>query len=201
MSQETSDLILGAILLVVMIPVIYFVARMISTIGDAWGAHLLAPLASAIGGTVDRHQPCILGKYQGRDVRVSFSPGQSVGSGEGATTINAFHIEILNLPGGKDWRIKYHLSGIFGQGPKQLIIEVPDQALGEHLERSGVLTEVAAVSSPTQDYVTVTYEARQKKLTYTDDMTPRRLPTNQEFSAQLKLAARLAEINDQVNAL
>lgn len=95
--------------------------------------------------------------------------------------------------------MKFYLTGLVGQGPKQLTIEVQDKALGERLELSDVLAGVAAVSAPTQDYVTVAYEARRKTLTYTDDMTPRRIPSHARFAAQLELVARLAEVNDQVN--
>jgi hypothetical protein len=201
MGQDMSDFILGAVIFVIIVPVIYFVARFISKIGDSWSARLLAPLAPAIGGTVSRDNPHIKGSYQGRNMRVYYSPGQSVGAGEGASQINAFHIEVLDLPGKQDWRIKFHLSGLFGQGAKQLLIEVSDTSLGERLERTGVLSAIAAVNIPTQPYVTVAYEARQKKLTFTDDMTPQKLPTPEQFAAQLKLVARLTEVNDLVNPL
>ena len=199
MSQDTSTFILSAVILVVLIPVIYVVARVITTFGAAGSARLLAPLAPAIGGTISRSRPCINGSYQGRAVRVSFTPGQSVGSRDSATAINAFYIEVQNLPGRQDWRIKFYLAGLLGQGSKQLTIEVQDQALGERLEQSGALSAVAAVSVPTQPYVTVAYEARQKTLTYTDDMTPRQIPSRAQFAAQLELVTRLAEVNDRVN--
>jgi hypothetical protein len=201
MSQEMSDFILGAVILVIMIPVIYFAARFISNIGDALSAGLLAPLAPVIGGSVYRDPPHIKGRYQGQNVRVSFTTGQNVGAGEGASQINAFHIEVLELPGKQDWRIKFYLPGFFGQGAKQLFIEVKDKSLGERLEGMGVLSDIAAVNTPTQPYVTVAYDARQKTLTYTDDMTPRKIPTREQFAAQLKLVARLADINSQVNPL
>jgi hypothetical protein len=201
MSQETSDFILGAVIFVISIPVLYFFARFVSTIGDAWSASQLAPLAPVIGGAVTRDPPQIQGSYQGRNLRVSFTPGQNVGAGEGASQINAFQIETLELAGRQDWRIKFYLSGFFGQGAKQLLIEVQDKVLGERLESSGVLAEIAGVNSPTQPYVTVAYDARQKILTYTDDMTPHKLPTREQFAAQLKLVARLADVNQQVNSL
>ena len=201
MSPDTANMVLGALILVVLIPALYFIARGIGTIGDAWSAQMLAPLAPAIdGGTFSRTPPGIRGSYEGRDVRVSFTPGQSVGSGDSATTINAFYIEAINLPGQQDWRIKFYVSGSFGQGAKQLQIEVKDTALGERLERSGVLDAVSAVSAPTQDYVTVEYEARRQTLTFTDDVSPRRVPSHQQFATQLALVARLAQVNEQVNA-
>lgn len=201
MSQDTSDLVLGALVLVVLIPVLYFVGRFVATIGDAWSARILARLAPAIGGTVYRSGLCIKGRYRDRDVRVSFTTGQSVGSGEGATAINALCIEVVDLAGRQDWRIKFHLSGLLGQGPKQLYIEVQDTALGKRLERSGVLDAVSAVSAPTQDYVTVAYEARRKILTYTDDVSPRRVPSHKDFAVQLELVARLAEVNAQAKPI
>lgn len=201
MSQEMSDFILGAVIFVVIIPIIYFAARFIAKIGDAWNSNQLAPLAPVIGGSVNRDPAHIKGHYQGLDVRVSFMPGQNVGAGEGASQINALHIEAHDLAGRQDWRIKFYLSGFFGQGAKQCFIEVQDKSLGERLEQSGVLSDIAAVNSPTQPYVIVAYDARQKTLTYTDDMTPRKIPTREQFAAQLKLVARLADVNRQANPL
>jgi len=88
---------------------------------------------------------------------------------------------------------------LLGQGPKQLYIEAQDKALGERLDRSGVLAAVSTVSAPTQTYVTVEYQARRQTLTYTDDVSPRRIPSHKQFAAQLELVARLAEVNEQVN--
>jgi hypothetical protein len=201
MSGETSNLVLGALILVVLIPLLYIIGWITSTIGDAWSVHILAPLAPAIAGEVSRNRPCILGSYQDRDLCVSFTPGQSVGSGDSATMINAFYIEVTGLPGRQDWRITFHLSGFFGQGPRQLHIEVHDKALGERLDRSGVLAAVSAVSAPTQGYVTVEYEARRKTLTYTDDVSPHKIPSPTQFAAQLELVARLAEINAHANPI
>ena len=201
MSKETSDLVLGGVILVVLIPVLYAVARAIGTIGDTWSVHILAPLAPSIGGTVDRAHPCIKGRYQDRDIRISFTPDQSVGADESATSINAFYIDVMDLAGRQDWRIRFYPSGLLGQGPNQLYIEVEDKALGERLDRSGVLDSVSTVSSPTQGYVTVQYEARRQTLTYTDDVSPRQIPSHEQFAAQLELVARLAEVNAQVNPL
>jgi hypothetical protein len=200
-SQETSSLVLGVLIFVALIPVLYFGARVAGTIGDAWSARILAPLAPAIGGTVHRNGPYIRGRHQGHDVRVSFTPGQSVGSGDSASAINAFHIEVMDQAGRQDWSISFHLSGFLGQGPKELFIEVKDAALGKRLEHAGVLDAVSAVSAPTQGYVTVAYEARRQVLTYTDDVSPRRIPSSDLFAAQLELVTRLAEVNAQLNPL
>ena len=198
MSDDTSGMILGAAILVVLIPALYFLARFVTKIGDAWGAHLLAPLAPAIGGTVHRSGPHIDGTYENHALRVSFAGRTSVGSGESATSINAFYIEVLQLPGRENWRIKFYGPGLLRQGPNAPFIEA-ETALGDRLKRAGVLEAVSKVSTPTEGYVTVAYDARRQVLTYTDDVSPRWLPSPEAFAMQLVLAARLAAINAQVN--
>lgn len=199
MSNETLDLVRGALILVALLPVLYGIGRAIGAIQAAWSVHILAPLASVIGGTVDRSYPCIKGTYQGRDVRVSYTPAQSVGWGDSATSINAFHIEVTGLQGRHNWQVRFRVGGMFGQGAKWLQIEAKDGALGERLDRSGIAQEIAAVNAPTQPYVTVAYEAWRKTLTYTDDVAPGRIPSHDQFAAQLALVARLAKVNENVN--
>lgn len=70
MSQDASTFILGAVILVVLIPVIYVVARVVTTIGDAGSARLLAPLAPAIGGN-DLPEPPLHQRHI-RDVLCAF---------------------------------------------------------------------------------------------------------------------------------
>lgn len=184
-----------------LLPALYAAARVATAVGDMWSAHLLAPLAPVIGGTVDRNPPCLRGVYQGRNVCVFFSPRQSVGSGDSATWINAFIIRVTDLPGKHDWQIRFRLTGMFGQGPKCLFIEAHDEAVAKRLNRSGVVAEVEAVSAPTTDYVTVAYESRRQTLTYTDDASPQRISSRDKFTKQLALAARLSQINERVNSV
>ena len=66
--------------------------------------------------------------------------------------------------------------------------------------RRVLITEVGAVSSPTLSYVTVEYDARTRMLTYTDDVSPLRVPNQARFAVYLALAARLAALNARVNA-
>jgi hypothetical protein len=194
MDSDLSDMLLGSIILVVLLPLLYLLARGVARLGDASTARRLAPLAPFIEGSLERTH--IRGRYKGHQVRVSFSPGQS---GESATRINAFLIEVLDLAGQQDWRIQFHVSGWLGQGPNELRIHVPDQALGERLHQAGVLAAVAQVSAPTQCYVTVEYRAQRQKLTYTDDVSPGMIPSFQHYAAQLALIAYLVTVNGEAN--
>jgi hypothetical protein len=56
------------------------------------------------------------------------------------------------------------------------------------------------VSSPTLSYVTVQFETRTRTLTYTDDVSPLRVPGRARFAVHLALVTRLAAINARVNA-
>jgi hypothetical protein len=198
MSQLSNE-VLGALILVVLVPCLYFAARAASVVLDAWGAYRLAPLAPPIAGTIDRKSPCIRGIFRGNNVRVSFSTEESVGSGESATSINAFYIQVTDLPGKHNWRIPFGATGTFGLGPKRVYIETQDGVLRERLDRSGVLLAVEGVSARTANYVTVDYDCRLKTLTYIDDVSPKWVPSPAAYAKQLDLVARLVEINKHVN--
>ena len=109
-------------------------------------------------------------------------------------------IAVPNLPGAADWHLQFHVTGTFGQGGRQLGFGMADGPLRQRLEQSGVIDDVGAVSSPTLSYVTVQYESRTQTLTYTDDVSPLRIPNGARFAVQLALVARLAALNARVNA-
>lgn len=201
MDQETRNFILSAMSIPFLLLFFYVVGRVIGALLAVWSSFIIAPLAPLIDGAVDRKSACIIGAYQGRKIRAYYSPKENVGSGESATWINAFHIEVLDLPGKQDWDIHFMRTGMFGQGAKRLSIGVRDDELGKRLYGCGVIAHVAGVSSPSDSYVTVKYDTRRKILTYTDDISPKSIPTREQFEAQLALTARLATINEQVNSI
>ena len=204
MSASSSDSIMpGVLIVLVMLPVLYGIGRAGSALGNVRSAYLLAPLAPMIGGHVERSRRRLVGTYEGWPVQVFFEPRRSVGSSSNASSvtslINAFSIAIPNLPGAADWRLQFHVTGTFGQGGRELGFGMVDESLRQRLEEAGVIADVGAVSSPTLSYVTVQYEARTQTLTYTDDVSPSRVPNLARFAVHLALAARLAALNARVN--
>ncbi|GAB3942198.1 hypothetical protein GCM10028805_06440 [Spirosoma harenae] len=199
MLLELSDTLLGAIILVIALPLLYLLARLATKVADANSARLLAPLATPIEGKLE--QGLIRGRYRGHQVMVTFFPDQSVGTGESATRINAFIIEILHVVGQQDWHLQFYVTGWLGQGPKELMIHAQDQALGERLRQSDVLQAVRGVSAQTDSYVTVQYEARTQRLTYTDDVSPQKVPSLQHYAKQLDLLDHLVRVNALVNPI
>lgn len=199
MQLDIADTLLGAIILGIALPLLYLLARGAAKIADASTARLLAPLAPPIEGKLE--QTRIRGRYGGHELMVSSFPGQSVGTGESATRINAFIIEVLHVVGQQDWHLQFYVTGWLGQGPKELIIHAQDQALGERLRQSDVLLAVNGVSAPTDSYVTVRYEARWQRLIYTDDVSPEKVPSLQHYAKQLALLDHLVGVNNSVNPI
>jgi hypothetical protein len=200
MSDDTLYKIYGVIGFIAMISIIIVISRIVGRIANRFTARAMAPLAGAIGGLVDPEVPCITATYQGCILRAFNAPKTSVGHGDAAWTINAFYIEVPNLPGRSSWRLKYFVTGILGQGPKKLYIETSDEALADRLVRSGIVEEVTAVGSPSTVYVTAEYDVRHKTLTFIDDVLPRKLPTRETFLLQAGLAVRLAQVNADTNS-
>jgi hypothetical protein len=203
MSAPSSDSILpGVLIVIVMLPVLYGIGRAGAALGSVWSGYLLAPLAPMIGGHVERGH--LVGTYEGWPVQVFVDPQRSVrssGSSSSSSRMNAFSIAIPNLPGGADWRLQFHVTGTFGQGGRELGFVMNDKALRLRLEEAGVIADVGAVSSPTLSYMTVEFETRTQTLTYTDDVSPSRVPNLARFAVHLALVARLAALNARVNAV
>jgi hypothetical protein len=204
MTAPSSDSILpGVVIVIVLLPVLYGIGRAGAALGDVWAAHLLAPLAPVINGHVERSRRRIVGTYEGWPVHVFIQPQRSVETYSSSTSatsrINEFSIAIPNLPGGADWRLQFNVTGVLGQGGRKLFFGMNDEQLRSRLEQAGVIEDVSAVSSPTLSYVTVKYETRTQTLTYTDDVSPSRVPSSARFAVYLALVARLAALNNRVN--
>ena len=204
MSAPSSDSIWpGVLIVIVMLPILYGIGRAGTALGDVRSAQLLAPLAPMIGGHIERNRRRLVGTYEGWPVHVFFEPERSVQAFTGASSatsrMNAFSIAVPNLPGAADWRLQFHVTGLLGQGGRELGFGMADEPLRRRLEEAGVVAEVSAVSSPTLSYVTVQYETPPKKLQSTDAVAPRLRQSRERFAVHLALVARLAAINTRVN--
>jgi len=203
MIASSSDSILpGVVIVLVMLPVLYGIGRAGTALGNVWNGYLLAPLAPMVSGHVERGR--LVGTYEGLPVQVYIEPKRSVGLLGSASSVtsrmNAFCIAIPDLPGDADWRLQFHVTGVLGQGGRELGFGMVDESLRRRLEDGGVIADVGAVSSPTLSYVTVQYDKRTQTLTYTDDVSPSRVPSRARFAVHLALVARLAALNARANA-
>ena len=131
-------------------------------------------------------------------MRISFTTNVPIGSGDTAYRMNAFYVEAPDLAGEANWQISFS-SSRWSSLAKDLVASSPDAALAERLNGSGALDLIAAVNVASYSYVVAAYDAGTKVLTYTDDVSPRRVPMPDHFTRQLDLVARLAAINAAVN--
>ena len=201
MNSDTADVALGVLIVAVALPVLYFMAGFARKIGEVWAARILAPLAPLLGSEAKLSAGSLRGIYQGCNLRAFYGKDKNGGWDDTLNSVgfNAFYIEVMDLPGQYNWAVKFRVSGLLGQGPKLLVIQAADNDLGERLAHTDVIALVSNVSTPSEDYVTVAFDARRKVLTYSDDVSPRSIPSAKQFRAQLDLVVRLVEINTEVN--
>ncbi len=151
--SDTFYQIIGCIGFAVMIAVIIVGSRMVTRFRNRATARGLAPLAASIGGEVDARDPnanpSIVATFEGQMLRAHHSPKVSAGEGESALTINAFHVEVCNLAGSHTWTARFDVTGLLGQGHRQLHIETAEPALGERLIDAGLADQATAeIESP-----------------------------------------------------
>ena len=200
MTNETSDLVYGVLIVAVTLPTLYFLAQVMIKIREAWAARVLAPLAPAFGSETTLSAGTLMGHYKGIQLRAGYAKDKNDDwDSDNSVGFNAFYIEARNLAGQHNWSIKFHVSGPLGQGPRKLVIHSADTSLSERLLLSGAIEAVSKVSRPSEDYVAVAYDARRKVLVYMDDVSPQKVPSLKQFTVQLELVTRLVEINEQVN--
>jgi hypothetical protein len=198
--MSARDFVFGAVGLVIFGAAMYCLARVATWWQCARASRLLQPFAPLIDANLAAQRDGVLaGTYQGLNVILCVAPKTSVGSGDASSWINAFRVRVLDQPGHRDWWLTFHVTGALGQGVKRLGIGARDDGLAERIRLSGVTEEVERVSVPTDIYVTVAYDAFTRILEYTDDVTPRVVPTVANAARYLALAARLASLNATLN--
>lgn len=199
-AMSVKEFIQNSAMLVGFLVACYVVARVVGTIAAAAAARRLAPLAPTVNGKVEMKRGVLTGTYEGRSVVVSYSPKETFGYGETQRRMKAIRIVVIGLQGKADWWLDYHVTGALGQGPKRLQIGTrKTDGLAERLAASGVVAEVEASNAGTNPYMAVRYECYLKTLTYIDEVSTGDIPTLPVFERQLKMAVRLADINEQLN--
>jgi hypothetical protein len=208
MSQETSDLILGAVGLVIFLVFVFAAGLLLSKYKNARFAKAWSPLVPLVNGTVTGDgggaaTSWLTGVYRGAQMRASMSPDRNTSSEGGGTKYNYFDVTLLDVPGARDWAVIYD-TPILGFGKKGWRVKAEDAALEEDLLRSGVVEMVARFGVPhlpaSFGLPAVEYRRRERTLRYSADVTPQWAPTPEHFRAQLELLLRLAEVNKEVNS-
>ncbi len=200
MNQEVppGDMLFGGMVLAIFLVFIFLAGMLISRFKNARFAKAWTPLAPLIGGKVVEDgggaaTSWLTGTWRGRRVVASMTPNRNLYSGESGHRYNHFDVALLDVPGGRDWKIEYQ-TAILGFGQTGWRIVTRDKALEDRLNASGILFAVSNFGSPE-----IAYSARDGKLQYSDDVTPQWIPTPERFQQELELLLTLAKVNEEVN--
>ena len=201
--SDTFYQIVGCIGFAAMIGIIIAASRFVARFHNRATARALLPLAAMVGGAVDDHDPtmnpAIVATYEGQKLRAYHSPKTNAGEGEGALTINAFYVDVLDLAGVHAWTARFHVTGLFGQGRREIHIETTDTALGERLIAAGLIDALQGYCTPSASYAAAAYDKYRRVLTVTDDVMPKTLPSAENFVRHAQLAVRVAQMNALAN--
>ena len=199
MSQETSDFIFGAVVLVIFLIFVFVLGWLINKFKNARFAKAWASLQPIINGKVHEDgggaaTSYLVGTYQGWQVQASMMPNRNMYSGESGHYYNHFDVALLGVPGKQDWSFEYH-APIMGFGKSGWHVETKDQALAERLERANLIAALAGMGQPK-----IIYQQRNGLLKYEADITPLEVPTPEMFQKKLEILLWLAKVNEEVNA-
>lgn len=196
MNQEVppGDIVFGIVVLIIFIIGALIVGRFLSAAKNKRFAAAWAPLIPLIrSGTVHTDgggaaTSWLTGTIQGKQVQASMIPGRNRYS-ESSDKYNYFAVALLGVPGQEDWRIVYQTATL-GIGHTGWHISTKDQTLATRLHDSGVMAALAHLGSPT-----IEYTVRSGQLQYSEDVTPRWVPTPERFQTALDLLLQIAAIS------
>jgi hypothetical protein len=195
MNQEvaTGDLIFGAVVLIIFLIIVLVIGRFVSGLKNQRFSKAWQPLVPVINGKIIHDgggaaTSWLTGTYKGKAVQASMIPGRNLYQDESGSRYNYFEVKLVDVPGNQDWRIAYKMP-LAGLGKEGWQIKCQYLTLQNQLQQSGVLSTLSRFGRPT-----VEYKARQKTLTYSEDISPRWVPDKEQFMDELELLLQLAAI-------
>jgi hypothetical protein len=201
MNQEvaTGDLIFGAVVLIIFLIIVLVIGRFLSGLKNQRFSKAWQPLVPLINGKIIHDgggaaTSWLIGTYKGTAVQASMIPDRNLYQGESGSRYNYFEVKLMDIPGNQDWRIDYKMP-LAGLGKEGWQIQSQNQTLQSRLQQSDVLSKLARFGRPM-----VEYKARLQTITYSEDISPRWVPTPEQFREELALLLQLAAINEETNS-
>lgn len=201
-----SDMLFGAIVLVIFLVFIfilgYFIYRFKNArLTNAWGQLIGLVNGQIVGDGGGAATSWLTGTYRNYSVQASINPNRNMYSGEegGGGRYHYFDVALADMPGRQDWSVQFNRS-ILGTGQTGWRVYAKDAALKAALEVAGVVSLVAPLGQP--PYLagpTLQYNSRTKSLRYAADNGATWTPTPQQFTALLEMLIKSATINARVN--
>lgn len=191
-----SDTVLGVLVLIPFMILVFAAGFVLQKFKNARFVRAWEPLVPILGGKVVQDggggaASWLTGKWNGRKAWAKMAPKLNRSS-EGGDHYNHFEAGLEEVPGAEDWSVLYG-EGFLGMGRKGWHVKTKDPALAARLETAGVLGLISPFGG------TASYDARQRRLLYREDVTPRWAPEPERFRQQLALLERLAAANEEAN--
>lgn len=200
MNQEVppGDMIFGSIVLAIFLVFVFLFGWVLNRFKNARFTRAWVPLVPLIQGRIVQDgggaaTSWLTGTYRGQPVRATMIPERNRYSGESGHRYNYFDAALLKVPGGQDWSIEYK-TAVFGFGQTGWKITTEDKALEARLHASGIVSLIEGFGPES-----VAYNRRESTLLFSEDVTPRWVPTPERFQEELELLLRLAKVNEEVN--
>lgn len=198
MNQENPDLLFGVVVLIIFLILVFMAGKVLYAYKNGRLTRAWDPLVPIIRGTVvgdggGAATSWLSGTYQGRNIQASIVPNRNKYSGESGVRYNYFDVALTDEPGLHDWSIRYE-TALLSFGPPTWRINTQDKALRAALEQADLIATLARFGTPA-----IEYRRQQKQLIYSEDVTPRWLPTPDRFTEQLELLLQATDLNHRIN--
>lgn len=198
--SELSDFQLGLIIMPFFLVFIFTMGYGIYRVKNAMLTREWTPLRPLIdgGGTIAGDggggaTSWLSGKYRGRRIQASMSPGVSKYSGESGHYANRFTVAVLDVSGAENFRITDAPSlPRFWQSEWRA--DAKNEVLRQALEAAGVVPRVSAFGE-----VEVSYNRSTRMLELVEDVSPLKVPPRERFQQELDLLIELADIVQPLN--
>lgn len=192
-----GDLVLGAVVLVVLAPVVLGAGYLLSRFRNARFAQAWVPLVPVIQGKVTGDDggaatSWLTGTYKGLEVRASMTPNVAKFTGSRQQG-NRFEIVLLAARGREDWFVEWQ-GGIPGLVTAEWRIRKASPDLAERLRAAGVVDLIARLEGPS-----VEYRAKDGTLWLREDVTPLWVSPPERFRLELDTLWEVAAFNSREN--
>jgi hypothetical protein len=197
---SSSDMIFGAVVLAVALPVFYGIGRIVNRFQNRRFERAWRPLMPLLGGAKVVAEPgaaassWLTGTYRGATVRAEMTPDVGHSSAiEMAGYENRFETGLRDIKGAADWSVAWK-EAILGFGTTGWTIWAADSALEARLHGAGIREVVAPLGRGS-----IEYSARSATLVLHQDIRPLWAPGPVRFQFELDVLLELAAVTAPLN--